>query len=80
MLGEKIHAIYFQLLTLILYIFSFVLGEIISQHINLTESEFDNIAAEWLRFGRQRQRREDKGKENVHQNENEEDEDEVEEQ
>lgn len=39
--------------------------------MNLTESEFDNIAAERLRFARQRKQCENKDKENEH-NENEE--------
>lgn len=37
-------------------------GEIIFKHSNFTETEFDNIAAEWLRFAKQRKQREDKGK------------------
>jgi len=38
------------------------LGELISHHISLTESEFDGIVAEWLRFAKQRKDREDKAK------------------
>lgn len=33
-------------------------------HVTLTESQFDNIAAEWFRFARQRKNRETKDKEN----------------
>lgn len=32
------------------------------QHSTFTEAEFDNIAAEWLRFAKQRKQREEKGK------------------
>lgn len=28
----------------------------------MTETEFDNIVAEWLRFAKQKKRREEKGK------------------
>jgi len=35
-----------------------------SHHPTLTETEFDNIAAEWFRFAKQRKNREDKDKEN----------------
>lgn len=40
----------------------FFTGQIVSRHINLTESEFDNTVAEWLRFAKQRKQREDKNK------------------
>lgn len=38
-------------------------GQITSRHIILTEAEFHNIVAEWLRFARQR--KDDKAKENI---------------
>jgi len=38
----------------------FFIGEIVSRNISLTETEFDNIAAEWLRFAKQRKQRTDK--------------------
>lgn len=59
------------MLLLIKYFFYFL--DVTLQHMNLTESEFDNIVAEWLRFARQRKQREDKEKENERHNENEED-------
>lgn len=43
-------------------IFSFS-GEMTLRHANLTEMDFDNIAAEWFRFARQRKQREDKKQE-----------------
>nr|XP_012231354.1 PREDICTED: uncharacterized protein LOC105677357 [Linepithema humile] len=42
-----------------LYITKLIKREIISCYINLTESEFDNVAAEWLRFSKQRKQRDD---------------------
>ncbi|XP_029667653.1 uncharacterized protein LOC115238195, partial [Formica exsecta] len=48
-----------------------IMRNVTLQHMNLTESEFDNIVAEWLRFARQRKQREDKEKENERHNENE---------
>ncbi|KMQ89962.1 coiled-coil domain-containing protein 65 [Lasius niger] len=55
-----------------LYLIKIMKKDVTLQHKNLTESEFDNIVAEWLRFARQRKKREDKEKENEHHNENEE--------
>ncbi|XP_025266762.1 uncharacterized protein LOC112638764 [Camponotus floridanus] len=45
-----------------LYFIKIVKREIIFKHLNFTEVEFDNIAAEWLRFAKQRKQRQDKGK------------------
>ncbi|XP_020297252.1 uncharacterized protein LOC109861835 [Pseudomyrmex gracilis] len=39
-----------------------IMRKIILQHSPMTETEFDNIVAEWLRFAKQRKRREEKGK------------------
>lgn len=52
----------FYIILLTWYIILFFLGEITLQHSTLTEAEFDNIVAEWLRFGKQRKEREEKGK------------------
>ncbi|XP_011691710.1 PREDICTED: uncharacterized protein LOC105452368 [Wasmannia auropunctata] len=38
--------------------------DVISRYVTLTEAEFENIVAEWLRFAKQRQER-DKNKRNV---------------
>ncbi|XP_018364350.1 PREDICTED: uncharacterized protein LOC108762044 [Trachymyrmex cornetzi] len=43
--------------------------EITLHHMTLTETEFDNIAAEWFRFAKQRQRRAEKGKDKENQRE-----------
>lgn len=43
--------------------FPLFLEEITSQHLNLTEAEFDYIAAEWFRFAKQRKERHDKKRE-----------------
>lgn len=39
--------------------------------MSLTESEFDNIVAEWLRFAKQRKQREDKEQQNEQNDQNE---------
>jgi len=46
-------------------------GELISRHVSLTESEFDGITAEWLRFAKQRKDREDKAKQKNNEENNE---------
>lgn len=38
----------------------------VTLHYSLTEAEFDNIVAEWLRFAKQRKQREEKGKDPGH--------------
>lgn len=48
---------------LILFTYLYFLEEVISRHVSLTESEFDNIAAEWLRYAKQKKDREEKKKE-----------------
>jgi len=45
--------------------------ELISRHVSLTESEFDGITAEWLRFAKQRKDREDKAKQKNNEENNE---------
>lgn len=42
------------------------------QHVDLTELDFDNIVAEWLRFAKQRKLRENKEKQNEYDEEDEE--------
>lgn len=36
--------------------------ELVRRHVNLTETEFDGVVAEWLRFAKQRKERDDKTK------------------
>lgn len=61
------HLIVYYFIILVRYIF--VLEELTSRHLSLTESEFDSAVAEWLRFAKQRKEREDKMKNNHENNE-----------
>lgn len=36
--------------------------ELVRRHVNLTETEFDGVVAEWLRFAKQGKERDDKTK------------------
>lgn len=40
-----------------------IVAEETTSQFSLTETEFDNIASEWLRFAKQRKERSDKAKE-----------------
>lgn len=58
--------------SIIIYIYYFIyflLEETISRYISLTESEFESITSEWLRFAKQRKERCDKTKEKQQDNE-----------
>lgn len=44
-----------------LYFIKIMRRDITLQHSSLTEAEFDNIVAEWLRFAKQRKQREERG-------------------
>lgn len=46
-----------------LHIIKIIKKELTTRHVSLTESDFDNIAAEWLRFAKQRKERDSKAKE-----------------
>lgn len=49
-----------------LYFIKIMKRELTLHHPTLTEAEFDNIVAEWLRFAKQRKQREERGKDAGH--------------